>query len=431
MNDRTKTIIICSAVILFGIIVKVLPMFYSWQGQNFLAKKDYVKAHSALKKAYTLNRGNKDIRYFYVQSLNHLSPNVEVQKEVFQIAYGKQNDSAQQSAENKINEWRNNILRNIGDNYIEQTPLDNRILRWDTTKFPLKIYVANESGVAIPDYYETEISRAFNQWQNSTGFIKFAKPKNPSDANIIIRIKPLPNNVCDGKECKYVVGFTTPEIKHNQLKRMNIVLYAKDPYGNFFSDKELFNTILHEIGHALGIMGHSYSSEDLMYMASGHNSVYSPYRSSFQYLSSKDVNTIKLLYKLIPDITNSEKISTKGLIYAPIVLGTSKEISQRKLKEAQNYVKNAPELTGGYVDLAIAYAELGKTKDAIKSANIATQLAKTENEKYVAYYNLAAIYMNSKDYDKALEAAERAKSISNNEEIKTLILQINHCKRKK
>ena len=83
MNDRTKTIIICSAVILFGIIVKVLPIFYSWQGQNFLDKKDYVKAHSALKKAYNLNRSNKDIRYFYVQSLNHLSPNVEVQKEVF------------------------------------------------------------------------------------------------------------------------------------------------------------------------------------------------------------------------------------------------------------------------------------------------------------------------------------------------------------
>ena len=87
---------------------------------------------------------------------------------------------------------------------------------------------------------------------------------------------------------------------------MTIILYSKDPFGNFFSDKELYNTILHEIGHALGIMGHSYSSEDLMYMATDNDSnFYAPYRSSFQYLSSKDINTIKLLYKMFPDISNT------------------------------------------------------------------------------------------------------------------------------
>ena len=212
---------------------------------------------------------------------------------------------------------------------------------------------------------------------------------------------------------------------------MTIILYSNDPYGNFFSDKELYNTILHEIGHALGIMGHSYSSEDLMYMATENdNNYYAPYRSSFQYLSSKDINTIKLLYKMFPNITNTplENLETKGQIYAPIILGTSSQISSRKLKEAQNYVKNAPNIAGGYIDMGIAYAELNRYKDAIKSLQKGYTLTKSDNEKYIILYNLAAIYMNIQKYDTALEYAQQAKQLYDNEEIKELIMNIKHAK---
>ena len=165
-----------------------------------------------------------------------------------------------------------------------------------------------------------------------------------------------------------------------------------------------------------------------MYMASDNNNFYTPYRSSFQYLSSKDINTIKLLYKLIPDITNSEKINTKGLVYAPIILGTSKDISSRKLKEAQNYIKQAPDLAGGYIDMGIAYSELNKTNDAIKAMQKAYELSKTDNEKYISLYNLSAVYMNAGQLDKALSYANEAKKIADTDEIKDLITNINHAK---
>lgn len=427
-KDRKFTVIICTLAILYAIGIKCAPAYYFNTGKIALKKQDYVTAHKNLRNAYNFNKNNKDYRYYYVQSLLNLSPIITVQKEMFEIASSSHNDSAQDLAENKVAEWRNNVMRNIGDNYIEQAPMDKGIMRWDSEKFPLKITVIDNSGIDIPSYYTDEVLKAFNQWEISTQFLKFAPAKNSSEANIQVIIKPLPNDVCTGNTCRYVVGYTTPDFKGTILNRMTIVLYSKDPHGNFFSDKELYNTALHEIGHALGIMGHSYSSDDLMYMASDNNNFYTPYRSSFQYLSSKDINTIKLLYKLIPDITNSEKINTKGLVYAPIILGTSKDISSRKLKEAQNYIKQAPDLAGGYIDMGIAYSELNKTNDAIKAMQKAYELSKTDNEKYISLYNLSAVYMNAGQLDKALSYANEAKKIADTDEIKDLITNINHAK---
>ncbi len=430
-NHRFITTFICTFAIVFGLFFKLLPAYFFWQGQNFLKNNDYVKAFKNLRTAYKINSHNKDYRYYYVQALTKLSPTVKVQKYIFEIAESKENDSARQLAEMEISKWQDNISSSIGDNYIEQVPLDNRIIRWDEKTFPLKIAITDNSNIELPPYYRVEILEAFAQWQTAADFLKFEETQNIKDADIIVDIIPLPDNVCEGQVCRYVVGFTTPKYKGSRLKKMIISLYDKDPYGNYFSDKELYNTILHEIGHALGIMGHSYSSEDLMYMTTeNNNNFYSPYRSSFQYLSSKDINTIKLLYQLIPDITNTplKEFNTKGLIYAPVVLGSSNDISTRKLEEAKNYIKNAPDIAGGYIDLGIAYAELNKTGEALKAMHKAEELAKSNNEKYMVYYNLAALYMNNGKLDKALTFAQKAQNIYNSEEIKELITNINHAK---
>ena len=426
-KDKIITILVCAFFILFAVFLKATPVCFYYQGKSALDKKDYIKAHKCLKNAYNFDKKNKDYRYYYVQSLLRLSPTVTVQKEMFNIASSDDKDSAQTVAEAKIAEWRNNILSNIGNNYIEQAPSDKGIVRWSIEKFPLKIALINQSNVEIPEYYNNEVYRAFSQWEVSSQILKFSSTNNANDADILVKFENLPNDVCDGNGCKYVVGFTTPSIKNNILKKMIITLYTKDPNGNYFSDKELYNTILHEAGHALGIMGHSYSSDDLMYMATEGSNFYTPYRSSFQYLSSQDINTIKLLYKLVPAITNSEKVNTKGLVYAPIVLGTSKEISLRKLKDAQNYVKSAPDIPGGYVDLGIAYAELNKTHEAVKALQKALTLSKSDSDKYISYFNIAVVFVNSGDTKNALEYALKAQSISNNDEINELITNIRHA----
>lgn len=434
-NDRKLTILICTFAIVFGTVFKLMPSFYYWQGQNAFSQKDYVAARKNFKNAVFFNPHNSDYRYYYVKTLTNLAPSITIQKEVFEIATGNQKDSAQQVAQNQIDDWQKAILANIGENYIEQAPFDKGILRWDINKFPLKVSIINNSGTTIPPYYQSEILKAFSQWQSSTGFITFATTNNSNNADIIIEIKQTPSDICNGDSCKYVVGFTTPDYKGEILNNMKIVLYTTDPNGNFFSDKEMYNTILHEIGHALGIMGHSYSTEDLMYMStdSATNSYYAPYRSSFQYLSAQDISTIKLLYKMLPTITNvpQKDIKTNGLIYSPIILGTSNQISLRKLKEAQNYIKNAPDIAGGYIDLGIAYAELKKYSEAVKALNKAEELAKSDGDKYIIYYNLAVINMNHNKLDLASKYATDAQNITNNDDTKELLSNIEHAKQSK
>ena len=204
---------------------------------------------------------------------------------------------------------------------------------------------------------------------------------------------------------------------------MIITVYERDPYGKLLSTKELHNTVLHEIGHALGIMGHSDNPSDLMYMSTNQPQIQSSSSGNFLFFTSNDISTLKLLYKLLPDITNVplSQVKTNGLFYPPILLGNERTVNMRKLIDAQNYVKKAPNISGGYIDLGIAFAEVGKIEEAKKAFNKALALATNENEKALAYYNLAVVSMNNKKYKDAIKYAEISKTLLPSEEINELI----------
>lgn len=418
--------------LLLGILIALLMFFYAVPyfsfniGKNAYEKNDYLKAFSTLAFSYKMHKDNEDYRYYYVLTLIKLKPALKVQKDLFELSQSKIDDSAKRIAAEKINDWRLNVNYNAGNNYIYNAPSERGIVRWDENKFPLKVFLKNLD--SVPDYYKTEINSAFAQWQNSVDFLQFEYVNKPSSANIIVEIAPLPKNVCKGSECQYIVGYTVPKIKNNLLKKMTITLYDKTPTGEYFSDKELFNTIMHELGHALGIMGHSYYEGDLMFVSTTSNNRFDSTRarSSFQFLTSSDINTLRLLYKLIPNVSNTpvEKLDTTGLIYAPILIGSSEEMHQRKIREALSYIEQAPEMSGGYVDLAIAYSELNQNDKAIQAFKQAIKYAKSDAELYLAYYNLAVLYSSLNNKNKALKYAQKAKKINSTDEVIELISKL-------
>lgn len=420
---------------LFCILAAVIAVYFAVPniafniGLNQFRHKNFDAAYKYYGFAKKVQPNNKEFCYNYVLALANRRPTYSVQKEMFELAHKNNEDSATQLAKVNVNQWKNKLLNKYGHNYIEQTPFDNRILRWSISSFPLKVCIDYPVNENLPQYYRAEITKAFYQWQQSTGFLTFNFVNNKSDAQIIVKINPLPENMNNANSDKYVIAYTEPEIKNDVLKKMTITLYDKDAGGSYFSDKELYNTILHEIGHALGIMGHSYSTDDLMYMSNENNhSIYTRYRSSFQYISPKDINTIKLLYNFYPDITNVSKnqADKEKMIYAPLILGSSEEISDKKVAEAKSYIKNAPNMPGGYIDLAIAYSNLGKNKNALEALEKALTLSVTDQDKYVVYYNIAVIHLNTNNLSESLKYARLAQGINNDDAVADLISNIEH-----
>ncbi|MDD3437238.1 MAG: matrixin family metalloprotease [Candidatus Gastranaerophilales bacterium] len=422
-------LLILVALLFVWIFKKMLPDFYFNLGKSAYEQKNYSVAFVNLKKTVHLSPKNRDARYYFVDTMLNLKPTLQVQKELFKISEVNQPDSADLISDRQISKWKNQIFLNVGENYIEQVPFNGNILRWDTSKFPLKVYIQNNSAVA-PAYYAEKIKQAFLQWQKSSrNLVRFEFVDNEKDADINVSIISSDEmKKCTQEDCKYTIAYNTPKINGSLLKKMTILFYDSNNLGQPFKEKDIYNTALHEIGHALGIMGHSYNKDDIMYMETTKPTGFEVFRSDFQSLTSKDLNTLWLLYKMVPDITNTQlnEYDTSNQFFAPIILGSGEQISSRKVLEAQNYINSAPDLPNGYIDLAAAFSELKKYNKAIQALNKAFTLCSNDNERFVVSYNLAVIYMEIKDWENSLRAAQSAKQLKPSSEVDGLIAMINY-----
>lgn len=412
MKKSLSIILILVFTVLIYIVFKFIPDFYLGIGKDAYLKKDYVSAYNNLKTALIFSPKNPDIRYYYAQTLVNLKPTLEIQEELFKLTQTKISDSADLIATRQIAKWTSQILANIGDTYIEQAPAEGQILRWDAKKFPLKVYIKNNS-TSAPQYFVSTIQQAFLQWQqSSSNLVSFQFTDDENQANIVVSINPSTDmEKCDSENCKYTIAYTTPDIDGDLLKKMNIFFYDSNNLGQPFSQKEIYNTALHEIGHSLGIMGHSFNKDNLMYMETEQdNSYFNQLRSDFMSISQVDLNTLNLLYKLVPDVTNTpmSEFDTSHQFYPHIILGSDEQITSRKVLEAQNYIKQAPNLPNGYIDLAAAYLDLKQYNKALGALDIALQYSSNNAEKFMVYYNYAVIYMSLKDWQNCLKYADLA-----------------------
>jgi len=403
---------------------RMLPDVFSDMGKDAYKRGHYEDARLTLMMAILLNHGHRDARYYYVQTLLKLKPTFDVQRDFYYISQAGFDDSADLIADRQIAKWRGIILSSSGPNYIERVPYIGKVLRWDVKKFPLKVYIQSNSPAA-PTYYQDQIKRAFMQWQASTsGLIRFQFVDNEKDADIFAYINTSEDmKKCTEDNCKYSVANTEPILSGDLLKKMEISFYDSNNLGKPFSEREIFATALHEIGHSLGIMGHSQNPDDLMYMSSAP-----PDGNVFTFvnlgmITSSDLNTLLLLYKLAPDITSTprEKYDTSRQFFPEIVLGNDEQVNSNKIIEAQNYIKEAPDSSNGYVELALAYNEMKQYSKAAEAFERAANLCSNDEEKFMVYFNFAAMYTNIKDWSNALMYARLAKSINSSADIDGLL----------
>jgi predicted Zn-dependent protease len=136
--------------------------------------------------------------------------------------------------------------------------------------------------------YKNMVANAFNKWSSASGGkINWTMTNSPSGADYTFSWTNSQREVAAGTEA----GLTTTDTVSNgygeTIERAHTSVLTRYN-GRPLSNAAIAETVLHEIGHGLGLEGHSSNPRDIMYYAA---------TSGQGGLTARDMNTISKLYR--------------------------------------------------------------------------------------------------------------------------------------
>lgn len=182
-----------------------------------------------------------------------------------------------------------------GQSYLSQVFYNGQPLRWGASQLPLKVYV-NQVPTNVPYFdkrYVSAVPKAFRLWSAALdNQLTTVMVPTPAEADITIdwqaqvgQAATISGQSGEGKTIAHG-GLTQPALSQGQLVGMAITLSVQSPNGQPASPRAMASILLHEVGHALGLMGHSSNPSDVMASQNG----------GLQNLTPNDVATIRDLY---------------------------------------------------------------------------------------------------------------------------------------
>ena len=179
-------------------------------------------------------------------------------------------------------------------NYFKIDDNDNTLWNgkyWNHNDYPLKVYVKKSSSRNFKERYAAYIDYAFKIWIVADERIKFVYSKSASDADIVFTFE---DNLMEKYDENYL-GLTDYELdKKNRIVHSLIEISLLKFDDRKISDGEIKSTIIHELGHALGL-GHSNNHLDLMYPYISEDS---SDELSYIELSTGDIEAIRSVVNL-------------------------------------------------------------------------------------------------------------------------------------
>lgn len=142
------------------------------------------------------------------------------------------------------------------------------------SRVPIKVWVQDS-------VYKNTVYSAFGEWNRASGgCVRFEHANSEKAAQIrVYFVRTIPDNIA---------GLTYPYAtdKNTVLSLIKIAVY---PAGvkKAITQKEAFAVAVHEIGHAIGLQGHSSNRNDIMYPDTSMIGIYA---------SRRDYNTIRRVY---------------------------------------------------------------------------------------------------------------------------------------
>lgn len=183
--------------------------------------------------------------------------------------------------------------------YVAESLKNGRIMRW--TFMPLNVYIApmnfySKQGQDMK--YRHMVIRALEEWQKATrGKISFKVVNTLLESNVNIDWKRVERKALG--HCYFSFDGA------NRLYGAEVAVGLTEGlvHADYMDESEVYHTILHEIGHAIGL-GHSHNKADIMY---------TPHQRGVNSISQGDVLTVNWLYSLPQGATTAEVASRYGI----------------------------------------------------------------------------------------------------------------------
>lgn len=166
--------------------------------------------------------------------------------------------------------------------------------QWTRTRMPLSVFIGSipkESSIdTVSKVFELVVMKAFKQWQSaSKGIVEFSFVTEPNNADIECRFVQEPIEFVNSAEAGQCEFYLNDRNERRCLIKFQISPFSDGSLRLDLDGSKFQRTALHEIGHALGLVGHTANPKDIMF--------YSTQGAGTIKLSDADIERLRRLYK--------------------------------------------------------------------------------------------------------------------------------------